>query len=139
MISINLLKQTRSGSGRAGQRRSGLVTALIVLAIGVGIIVAGVVIMHLWLATPYRLPAISWRKSDVGALDTQPAAPGRIAAVTQPDTAHRDTVKALSGAATMPDSMKRDTVTSLTRAAAKPDSIKRDTVGAAVASAAVHP
>ncbi len=73
MISINLLKPLSGRPGKTGDRHNLFFKALIVAAIGVAIIIAGVEIMHLWLAAPYRLPAITWREVETevtGAVDT---------------------------------------------------------------------
>ena len=48
MISINLLKQISSSTNNTGRRPNGFLKTFIVAAIGAGIIVAGVKIMHCW-------------------------------------------------------------------------------------------
>jgi hypothetical protein len=120
MISINLLKQISGNRGEGSGRGSGvLARALIIAAVGVVIVVAGVEVMHLWLAVPYHLPAISWRKAEPdlsGGIDTMPqAAPKKKEAAAlpapKPDTTRHDTVRAVPPAPTaMPVAVLRDTV-----------------------------
>jgi|GEM_PF-1685313 hypothetical protein len=104
MISINLLKQISGSTNNTGRRPNGFLKTFIVAAIGAGIIVAGVKIMHRWREASYRLSAISWHKAETkvtGAMDTVVEA-GRqknvVTARTQaaPDTARTDTVKTKS-------------------------------------------
>jgi hypothetical protein len=133
MISINLLKQTMHHHGAPGPRPRGALKVLIIAAVGIGIIIGGIEIMHRWLANP-GLPAISWRKADTEPLDT--AGSGEEAMATKtvsralPDTVRRDSVKATALAGALPDTTHRDTVKAKAVASAKPDTMHHDIVRA---------
>ena len=128
MISINLLKQLSGRFGKTRHRPDVFFKAIFIAAIGVAIIIAGVEIMHLWLAAPYRLPAITWHEVETevtGAVDTVPEAekPKNVTAIAtsaKADFTRHETVKAKPPAEMMPIVPRTDTVTAKPSAGSAP-------------------